>query len=110
MALPRSGDDRPRTRRPRAKTPEAREQQLVALAIDLAEKQIIEGRVSAQVLTHYLKLASEKEKLERAKLKQENELLKAKVEALASTARAEEIFEEALKAMRTYTGRDEDYE
>lgn len=110
MALPKSGDDRPRTRRPRARTTEEREQQLVAAAIDLAEKQILEGRVSAQVLTHYLKLGSEREKLERARLQRENELLSAKVEALASSARAEEMFEEAVRAMRAYSGRDEEYE
>ena len=113
MTRPKSSEEPPRRSRPRAKTSEAREQQLIAAAIDLAERQIQEGRVSAQVLTHYLKLGSEREKLERAKLQQENALLRARVEDLASNARNEEMYAAELKAMRTYTGQDvsddEDY-
>lgn len=87
-----------------ALTPEARENQLIALAVDLAEKQLIEGTASAQVITHYLKLGSTREKLEKEKLEKENELLNAKREALESSKRVEELYANALKAMRSYSG------
>lgn len=95
--------DSPRKMRP-ALSPEARENQLVSLAVDLAEKQLMEGTASSQVITHYLKLGSTKERLEREKLEKENELLRAKTEALQSAQRVEGIYEEALKAFRTYSG------
>lgn len=93
-------------RRPQAKTPEVREQQLIAKTYDLAEKQIEEGTASSQVITHFLKLGTEREKLERQKLKQETILLTAKVESMASQARTEEMYGKALKAMRSYAGQD----
>lgn len=87
-----------------ALTPEARENQLVSLAVKLAEQQLKDGTASSQVITHYLKLGTVKEKLEREKLEKENELLRAKAEALQSAKRQEELFEEAIKAMREYSG------
>lgn len=92
-------------RRP-ATTPEGRENQLISLAVDLAEKQIKEGTVSSQVLTHYLKLGSSREKLEQERLRRENHLLAAKAEAMASAKRVEELYGKALNAMRTYAGQD----
>lgn len=92
-------------RRP-ATTPEGRENQLVSLAVDLAERQLLEGTASAQVISHYLKLGSTRESLEQERLARENELLKAKVEQLASTKRIEELYQSALNAMRTYAGQD----
>ena len=70
-----------------ALTPEARENQLVSLAINLAEQQLRDGTASSQVITHYLKLGSQKERLEREKLQRENELLKAKTDSIASAKR-----------------------
>jgi hypothetical protein len=90
--------------RPPATSPEFRETQVVSAAYDLAERQLKEGTASAQVITHFLKLGTERESLERDKLRGENELMKAKIDALASAARMEEIYENALKAMRTYSG------
>ena len=87
-----------------ALTPEAREDQLISLAVNLAEQQLIDGTASAQVITHYLKLGSTREKLEREKLKKENELLEAKREALESAKRVEELYANALQAMRSYSG------
>lgn len=92
-------------RRP-ATTPEGRENQLISLAVDLAEKQIKEGTVSSQVLTHYLKLGSSREKLEQERLRRENHLLEAKAEAMASAKRVEELYGKALNAMRSYAGQD----
>lgn len=94
------------TKRRPATTPEGRENQLIALAVDLAEKQIKEGTVSSQVLTHYLKLGSSREKLEQERLRRENHLLAAKAEAMASAKRVEELYGKALNAMRTYAGQD----
>ena len=85
-------------------TPEARENQLVSLAVDLAEKQLLEGTASSQVITHYLKLGTTKHKAEMEKLERENELLRAKTESLQSAKRIEELYEEALRAMKNYSG------
>ena len=98
-------DQAPQKRRP-ATTPDGRENQLVALAVDLAEKQIREGTVSSQVLTHYLKLGSSRERLEQERLRRENHLLEAKAEAMASAKRVEELYGKALNAMRNYAGQD----
>lgn len=90
-----------------ALTPEARENQLISLAVDLAEKQLIEGTASSQVISHYLKLGSTKERLEKEKLEEENKLLRAKTEALQSAKRIEELYASAISAMRKYSGRDD---
>jgi hypothetical protein len=92
-------------RRP-ATTEENRENQLISLAIDLAERQLSEGTASAQVITHYLKLGSTREKLEQARLSRENELLEARVDTLASAKKVEELYAAALEAMRSYAGRE----
>ena len=101
-------------KRPPATTPEGRENQLVSLAVDLAERQLEDGSASSQVITHYLKLGSTREQLEQERLTRENELLKARVEQLASAKRIEELYETALNAMRTYAGQepidDEEYD
>ena len=94
-----------------ALTPEARENQLIALAIDRAEQQLLDGTASSQVITHYLKLGSTKDRLEREKLERENELLKAKTESIQSMQRIEELYKNALDAMRNYTySGDSEYE
>lgn len=88
-------------------SPEARENQLVSLAVDLAEKQLIEGTASSQVITHYLKLGSTMQRLEKEKLEKENELLKAKTESLQSQKRIEELYADAISAMKRYSGQGE---
>lgn len=93
-------------RRP-VRTPEARENQLIALAVDLTEKQLREGTASSQVITHYLKLGSSREKLEQEKIKKENAYLDAKAEMAASAKRVEEMYGEALNAMRSYAGQEQ---
>jgi hypothetical protein len=87
-----------------ALTPESREDQLVALAINLAEKQLLEGTASAQVISHFLKIGSTKERIEKEILEEQKDLIKAKTEALKSEKRVEELYEEALNAMRRYSG------
>lgn len=92
-----------RKRRP-ATTPEGRENQLISLAADLAERQLVSGTASSQVITHFLKLASTREKLEQERLQRENLLLSAKVDQIASSKRIEDLYETALNAMRQYSG------
>jgi len=92
-------------------TDEGRENRLISLAIDLAEKQLENGTASSQVITTLLKLATGREKLERAKLENENLVLSAKVDHMASTRRIEQLYEEAMEAMKTYSGQNgSDYE
>jgi hypothetical protein len=91
-------------RRKPATTPEGRENELVSEAIDLAEKQIKAGTASSQVITHFLKLGSTRERLEQQRLEHENELTRVKIEALESQKRVEELYMEALQAMRSYAG------
>jgi hypothetical protein len=81
--------------------------QLVDAAVDLAERQIRAGTASAQVITHYLKLGSSRERLEQDRLKGENVLNAAKIEAMASQKKIEELYAQALNAMRVYQGQDE---
>lgn len=91
-----------------ATTPEGRENEVVSQAIDLAEQQIRDGNASSQVITHFLKLGSTREQLEQERLKHENELTKVKIEAIESQKRVEELYKEALDAMRSYTGETPD--
>lgn len=95
-----------RESRPPATTPEGRENQLIALAADLAEKRLREGTATAQEVVHFLKLGSSREQLEQERIRHENELLEAKVEAMASAARIEELYAEAISAMRSYSGNE----
>jgi hypothetical protein len=103
----------PKKRRPPATTPEARENQVIAAAYDLAEKQILEGTASSQVISHFLKLGSTKERIEKQILEKELNLIQAKTEAIKSAKRVEELYANALNAMRSYSGRggpdDDDY-
>lgn len=87
-----------------AATPEARESQLVALAVNLAEKQLREGTASSQVITHYLKLGSPTEKLQREILKSQKELMEAKTKAYQSSDRIEALYEKAMTAFSEYKG------
>ena len=93
-------------KRPPGTTPEARENQMIALAVDFAEKQLREGTASAMVVTHYLKLGTTISRLEREKLERGNELLAAKSDAIASQGRVEELYRNALDAMRSYSGNE----
>lgn len=98
----RSNDNKIK-RRP-ALTPEARENQLISLATNLAEQQLMDGTASSQVITHYLKLGTAKSQLELEKLKRENELLRAKTESIESAKRVEELYAKAIDAIKLYSG------
>lgn len=89
-----------------AQTTEARENQLINLAMDVAEQQMRDGTVSSQVLTHFLKAGSERAKLERQKLIHEDELLQAKRRYLDSAEDVKKVYEDALNAFKKYSGND----
>lgn len=111
MARTVSSSSTRRTRK--ALTPEARENQLIAKAMDLAEKQIDEGTASSQIICHFLKAATSRAELEKEKIRHENELLRAKTESLHSAKKMEEVYTKALNAMKRYSGQggdEDDYE
>jgi hypothetical protein len=100
----RKEPEEPTSRQRPVTTPEARENQLIGKAVDLAARQLEDGTASAQVISHFLRLGSSREKLEQERLSRENELLQAKAEAMASQKRVEELYTKALNAMRSYSG------
>lgn len=87
-----------------ALSPEARENQLIYYATNLAEQQLLDGTASAQVITHYLKLGSSKERLEKERLEEEIKLLRAKTKAIEAGEDAKAVYESVLKAIRVYSG------
>lgn len=87
-----------------ARTPEGRENQLIALAYDLVEQRLIEGTATSQETTHFLKMGSQKEKLEKEIMEKQKKLLDAKTEALESSKRVEELYTKAIDALRLYNG------
>lgn len=96
-----------RKRRP-ASSPEEREKQMIAMAMDLAEEQLRNGTASTQVITHFLKLGSSREDLEQDMLKKKTKLVGAQTESLESMQRVEELYSNAIKAMRRYSGGADD--
>lgn len=91
----------------KALTPEARENQMIYLATELAEKQLRDGTASSQVITHYLKLGTTKEFIERQILEEQKKLITAKTEAIQSQKKIEELYADAIAAMRRYSGSEE---
>lgn len=87
-----------------ALTPEARENQLISLAIDLVEQRLIDGTASSQETTHFLKLATAKSRIEKEILEKQKDLITAKTEALQAAKRSEELYANAISAMRKYSG------
>ena len=95
--------EKKRARR-RALSPEAREQQLISLAMDVAEEQMENGTASSQIITHYLKLGALKEKKELELMEAEIDLKKARIESLQREERIEELFKDALDSFKVYSG------
>jgi len=85
---------------------------MISLAFDVAQKQLEDGTASAQVITHYLKLGTARENLERQKLEAETRLKQAQIEAMANSQQSEELYQKAINAMRQYQGQEvePDYE
>lgn len=117
MPRPKKQDPKPLDTSPKRlssppMTQEARETQLISLAMDLAEQRLRDGTASAQEITYYLRLGSQRERLERENMEVKNELLQAKTEAIKSAERVERLYAEAIQAFRVYggDGEDEEYE
>ena len=106
----KSGNSSQIKRRRAASTPEGRENQLIGYAVDLVEQRLLNGTASSQEVTHFLKLGSSKARLEREKMLRENELLRAKTESIQSAKKIEELYQDAMKAMRDYRGEAYDEE
>lgn len=106
MAQAKKVPNRGNSRRKPAKTPQERENQLISAAFDLAEEQILEGTASSQVITHFLKLGSAREALEREKLRSETKLVIAKADAIEDAKERAKVYEEALQAFKRYSSGD----
>lgn len=89
-------------------TPEAEENQMISLAVGLAKKQLMEGTASSQVITHFLKLGSTKERIEKEILEKQKDLIVAKTRAYERSDHVEELYAKAIEAMRKYSGQSED--
>lgn len=103
MARRKDSEVAGRRRRPAA-TPEEREQELASVAYDLAEEQLHAGSASSQVITHFLKMGSTRERLEQVRMQHEVELMEVKRQAIENQAHTEELMVEALNAMKSYSG------
>ncbi len=99
-----SNKAKPKRTRRRALSPEAREQQLISLAMDVAEEQMENGTASSQIITHYLKLGALKEQRELEKTEAEIKLMNAKIKALERSELIEELFKSALDSFKVYSG------
>ncbi len=99
-------DEKPTNQRRRlpATTPEARENQLIALAVDLVEQQLLDGTISNQVLLQLIKRASSKDRVEEQILEKKKDLITAQTDQLKKSANMEELYKEAIEAMRRYGG------
>ena len=105
MARPKKSEEtQTKPRKRPATSPEARENQLISMAYDVAEQQLRDGTISASVLAELIKAGSKKRQAELEKLQKDTELNEAKAAALASAKRVEELYSEAMAAFRTYSG------
>ena len=93
-----------------ATSPEAQEQYMINLTMQLVERRLREGTASSAETTHFLKLATMKADLEKKKLEEENKLLRAKTETLQNAQHSEELYEKVIAAMKKYNGLGEDDE
>ena len=107
MAKVKAANSNPLPKLRPALSPEARENQMIALAMDLVEQRLRDGTASSQETTHFLKAASQKSKLELEKIKLENEFTAAKTKAISDSAEIKVLYEDALKATRRYQGQGE---
>lgn len=91
-----------------ASTPEGRENEMIMLAYQEVERRIRDHTATSQELCHFLKMGSEKERLEREKLEVEMELQRAKADSIESGKHMEELYNNAIAAMKLYSGVEED--
>lgn len=90
------------------RTPEGRENRLISMALDLAEERLRNGTATAQEVVHFLKLGSEKSRVEVEKLELEKKLVEAKTENLKAQRDMATMFNDAMAAMKRYRGEEDD--
>lgn len=95
-------DEKQKGQKP-ASNPESREKQLINLAVNLAEQQLKDGTASPSVISHFLKLASRRETLEREILEKQSKLIEAKAQSIAKNGEAEDLAKAAIEAMKNYS-------
>ena len=105
MAKVKTANPNPAPKMRPALTPEARENQMISLTMDLVEQRLRDGTATSQETTHFLKLASSKAKLEIERLRLENELTAAKTKAIHDTEDSKILYEQAIKAIQNYAGK-----
>ena len=91
-----------------ASTPEGRENEMIMLAYQEVERRIRDHTATSQELCHFLKMGSEKERLEREKLEVEMELQRVKADSIESGKHMEELYNNAIAAMKLYSGSEEE--
>jgi len=94
-------------RRAPAVTPEQRNNQLVSMSFDAAEKMIMDGKATSQLLVHFLKQQTARDNLELAKLEKENMLLEARTSQISAGEDVRELYQNAIAAMTEYKGGEE---
>lgn len=110
MARRLDDESLPPKRRSPAKTPEEREAILVSKSLKLIERQIDDGTISSTVLSIYAKAGTERDRLEKDRLRGENEVLRKKVESMEAAIDVKNLMGEALNAFKGYSGRVSEYD
>lgn len=93
-----------------ARSPESRENELISLAYSEAERRLRDGSASSQIITTLLNLASTKAQLEMEKLRSDLRVADAKVNQMKAQEESKELYEEVIKAFRSYSGYSEEEE
>lgn len=107
MARPRQDSEptSPSSRgRAPARTPEQRNNQLIAMSFDAAEEMIRSGKATSQLLTHFLKQGTARDELEKTKLELEGQLLRARTDSLEAGEDIRALYEKAIEVMTEYKG------
>ena len=108
MVSSRKNSEQGKIRRPPAKTPKAREHQMINLALDQAELQLREGTAATPVVVHYLKLATKEQELREKQLDADIRLREKRIDEIDASAELIEMMDKAIKSMREYQGHDEE--
>ena len=106
--MKQKGDPIKSSRKHPARSPEEQEAYMVNLATKRAEEQLLNGTASSQVIVHYLKLGTMREKRELELLKSQNDLAQAKIEALHTGEEIKALYDQAIYAMQRYNGTIDD--
>lgn len=104
MSGTNSTQTKSRRKVPPARTPEGRENRLIGLAVDLAEKKLLDGTASSQIISLLLNLATTKAQLELEKMRSDLKVADAKIESMQAQQKSSELYEKAIEAFKRYNG------